>query len=594
MRGLGGNPASRAMRILDGVPQADPFGGWIEFPAYAVDRLSSVRVTRGGGSALWGTGALAGTVEMESATPDQLGEIEGRLALGSRQSVDAAASLTGKAADGFVTGSLTWARGNGFIPVIRPDRGAVDRRAPYRQISASLRAVTEVGPGTELQANLAMFGDRRTRGVPNSDNQSNGLDASIRLVGRGAAGWSLLGYYQHRRLESEFASIDPSRSTSTLVLDQFKVPARGWGARGELSLNRGPVDLRLGSDVRIVSGDTHESFRFVAGSPTRHRVAGGRNLTAGIFAAAGWSMGDVRASLSGRLDRWAIRDGRIDETDLNDANGSSTGFPDRTGWLPTGRIGLAWQANSQVTLRGSAYRGWRLPTLNELYRPFRAGADATAANAMLKPETLIGAEAGVDAQPLPGMKFGATIFAARLDDAIANVTIAKGPGVFPGVGFVSAAGSFRRRENLDSIVSRGLELDWDASLGEFATRISYAFVHARVHDSGLGGAIDGMRPIQVPKHHLTFSADWRPSRVAMMGVQARWTSARFEDDSNQRQLAGALTVDAIANHRFAHRWSVGARAENLFDRQVEAAVSERGEIERATPRTIWLELGFSY
>src|SRR5438067_23319 len=54
LRGLGGNASSRALLVLDGVPQGDPFGGWISFPAYTTDRLGSIRITRGGGSGLWG------------------------------------------------------------------------------------------------------------------------------------------------------------------------------------------------------------------------------------------------------------------------------------------------------------------------------------------------------------------------------------------------------------------------------------------------------------------------------------------------------------------------------------------------------------
>ena len=53
-------------------------------------------------------------------------------------------------------------------------------------------------------------------------------------------------------------------------------------------------------------------------------------------------------------------------------------------------LGAAYGAGP-VAVRAAAYRGWRLPTLNELYRPFRVGADATAANAALDPERLTGA-----------------------------------------------------------------------------------------------------------------------------------------------------------------------------------------------------------
>src|SRR3990167_1270652 len=34
LRGLGGNASSRALVTLDGVPQADPFGGWVAWSAY--------------------------------------------------------------------------------------------------------------------------------------------------------------------------------------------------------------------------------------------------------------------------------------------------------------------------------------------------------------------------------------------------------------------------------------------------------------------------------------------------------------------------------------------------------------------------------
>ena len=60
LRGLGGNASARALILLDGVPQTDPFGGWIPWSAYDPSRLGMVRVTRGGGSGVNGPGALAG------------------------------------------------------------------------------------------------------------------------------------------------------------------------------------------------------------------------------------------------------------------------------------------------------------------------------------------------------------------------------------------------------------------------------------------------------------------------------------------------------------------------------------------------------
>jgi vitamin B12 transporter len=66
LRGLGGNASSRALVTLDGVPQADPFGGWVAWPAYDAINLGGIIVTRGGGSGADGPGALAGTIALYS------------------------------------------------------------------------------------------------------------------------------------------------------------------------------------------------------------------------------------------------------------------------------------------------------------------------------------------------------------------------------------------------------------------------------------------------------------------------------------------------------------------------------------------------
>ena len=70
--------------------------------------------------------------------------------------------------------------------------------------------------------------------------------------------------------------------------------------------------------------------------------------------------------------------------------------PKRDGWLPTARGGVLAPIGGGFSFRAAAYLGWRMPTLNELFRPFRAGADATAANPDLDPERLAGVEAGLE------------------------------------------------------------------------------------------------------------------------------------------------------------------------------------------------------
>jgi vitamin B12 transporter len=592
LRGLGGNASSRALVLLDGVPQTDPFGGWIAFPAYLPERLAAIRVTRGSGSGYAGPGALAGTIDLTSGSPADLGMLQLRTAYGSRDSVDATALASANLGNGFVTLAGQYSRGDGFIPVVEEDRGPADRAAPYEQASLALRSVVDIGGGAELQANVSGYTDRRDRGVAFTRVASDGADASIRLVKRGGWGWSALAYLQTRQFASGFASVDDARAAASPTLDQYNVPATGMGGRIELAPPiGGGITLRLGGDVRKVSGRTQERYTFVAGTATRRRVAGGESNTLGGFVDASYEAGGLTLNAGGRLDRWTITKGSLIERPLaGGAALTNLAFADRSGTEATGRVGAALAAGA-VTFRAAAYRGWRLPTLNELYRPFRVGADATAANAALDPERLTGAEIGLDWHPLAALTLRATGYWNRLDGAIANVTLANGPGTFPGVGFVSAAGVYRQRQNLDAVEARGVELDGRFDAGAVSLAASYAFTDSRVRASGAAAALDGLRPAQTAAHQASTTLAWR-RRDLGASLTARYASPQFEDDQNRRELADALTFDAVAAAPLTNNLTVEARAENLTDARVEAGISGPGVIERATPRTLWLGLRY--
>lgn len=592
LRGLGGNASSRVLMLLDGVPQSDPFGGWISFPGYDAINLASVRVRRGGGTGGDGPGALAGTIELDSAgiSPDQ-SNIYSDLAYGSRESIEASIGTSQALGQGGLTISAQYARGDGFTPVIARQRGPVDGPAPYEQLGVNLRFVAPLNASTELQASGRVFTDERERGFAFSDNRNDGADASLRLVGRGNLPWSALAFVQMRRFESSFGAISADRRTVTQSLDQYNTPSTGLGARAEIRPSLGNAgELRLGAEWRRTTGETRELFTFVAGAPTRLRRAGGASETLGAFAEASFQASpDLLLTGGGRLDHWRLTDGRLRETVLATGAALTTAsFGDRSGWEGTGRVGFAWDAAGLLKLRGAGYLGWRLPTLNELYRPFRVGPDATAANAALAPERLRGAELGLDYE-IYTIRLGATVFWNRLDNAIANVTLARGPGIFPGVGFVSAAGAFSQRQNLDAVEARGLEIEASGDIGDFRLAAAYSYVDAKVEAAAGQAAIDGRRPAQVPRHFATGSIGWFPQGGdSGLNLTARYVGSQFEDDLGQLALDDAFTLDARAAFRLNRNLLIELRGENLLDTTVQAGISGPGIIERATPRTIWL------
>jgi outer membrane receptor protein involved in Fe transport len=294
-------------------------------------------------------------------------------------------------------------------------------------------------------------------------------------------------------------------------------------------------------------------------------------------------------SAGARLDHWQIDDGHLfEQTIASGAVLRDEDYAKRNGWLPTARGGILARLGDGLTLRSAAYLGWRMPTLNELFRPFRAGSDATAANADLNPERLAGAEAGVE-YGRGGLSLALTGFVNRLQDAIANVTLAHGPGVFPQVGFVAAGGFFRQRENVDGVKVRGLEATAQWTVGSWSVRAGASLTNARMQASGMAAFLDGLRPAQTPNFAATVAANWeRGGRGAEIAVHR--ISSQYEDDLNTRTLKGATTIDAFASWPLHNRLQLIARGENLTNALVMAGIGGDGAIERATPRTFWLGL----
>ena len=584
LRALGGNASSRALLILDGVPQADPFGGWVNWPAYDPAGLSEVRIVRGGGSVTYGPGALAGVIEMRSLSAAVLNaSIEG----GSRASLRGHVFAGHRAGSSMLTIDAQGSRSDGFIPIVSEMRGAADREAPYKNASVRARWIGTVGSDVEAQLNGLAFADSRDRGVDFTGNRTRGADVSVRLVGRGSWQWSTVAYAQWRNLRSSFASVSADRASANRVSLQDSVPSRGFGFGAELRPPvSGSVDLRLGADMRVTRGESREFYSFVAGEPTRRRISGGETLTAGFFAESMVRRG--RLSLGGgvRIDRWTVDDGRLRERLLAGGSLRDDRYAGREGWLPTARLNMVADLIGSTKLRVSAYRGWRMPTLNELFRPFRAGADATAANPDLKPETMSGIEGGIDFQK-GGFDLSATVFANRLNDAIANVTLGRGPGAFPGVGFV--AGDYRQRQNIDAVEVQGIEANGQYETGPWTIALGASFTDATVNAKRVVAPLDGLRPAQTPRFSTSASLTWERN-ARSFSIEVRHVSPQFEDDLNSRKLRSATPLNAFAAWPLSSTLQLIARGQNLLNGTIEASINDDGSIERATPRTLWLGL----
>lgn len=596
LRGLGPSGAGRTLVLLDGIPQNDPFGGWIDWSRIPTASLESAALTRGSGAGPWGNSALAGVIRLQSREVDRNGGFA-EANFGPNETYDATAGVQGIAGNSAWHGYAHGHHADGSFLIRKNQRGSIDRRARDRGAVGELGARFAINDDTVIRGTARYSESSFINGITAALSTTRVTDAALSVLhdAGAAASWEVNAYVRDQDFKAIFVAVNAARSAATLSLDQFSVPTNAQGGNAILRYRfDDQLTVDAGADVRAVDGATNENFQNQGAGFTRVRKAGGEQVLAGTFAELNWQPNDtLLATIGGRIDWWQQNDGIRRESVLQGgAIVRDDKFADRDGNVSTVRAGLNYSANDRVAIRAAAYTGFRLPTLNELYRPFRVGNDITEANPALGIERLQGLDLGVEWAPADDIKLSATYFHSVLKNAVANVTVRATPGLDPGLGIVVPAGGvLRQRRNLDRIVADGLEGEFTANVTpEVQFSLRYLYTSPNVTRSPQQPALKGLRLAQVAKHQGSAQVTWSPSESVSLSASARGTTNQFDDDLNSRILRGYAVADFTAEAGLTEQMRLVFAVENAFNRTIEAGRSADGLVSVGTPRTARLGL----
>lgn len=590
LRAIAPSGAGRTLVTLDGVPLNDPFGGWVIWSQLPPEALDGLDLVRGAGAGPYGAGALTGTVVLRERDGGAVLDASASERGGGR----VAASATTRIGPAALTVSGLREVSDGYVPVRGAAAGAADTPLDLDSRAAAARLDLPLG-GAALSLRAATWEEDRGAGLAGARADASGHSLSATAARAPSAdgyGWRLQAWRIDSNLANGSVAVADDRSTTTPANDQFATPSTGWGLNAALrrraSLPGGAaLEWEAGADARFNEGETNERFRYMAGAFTRGREAGGRTDVAGVYVDGSWRRGDWLVAGGVRADRWSNQAGFRAEYDL--ATGAPTldeTDPDRDGAVVTGRLAARRDLGGGYALRAAAYTGFRPATLNELHRPFRVGNDLTEANAALEPERLEGLETGL-AFDRAGLRWTVTGFWNRLDDAIVNVTVGEGPGVFPRAGFVPAGGVLRQRRNAGTIEATGIEASAEAALSaRLDLRVAVAFTDAEVEGGSEAPQLTGLRPAQAPELSAAVGVDWRPVDRLSLSLDLRHESARFEDDLNSRTLGAATTVDLGAEWQATPAAAIWLRLDNATDAEIEVSETATGVAGFSAPRTL--------
>ncbi|MDE2720132.1 TonB-dependent receptor [Candidatus Palauibacter polyketidifaciens] len=588
LRGLGGTAASRTLVLVDGVPLNDPYFGWVRWSQVPVEVIERIEIVRGGATVSWGSQSLAGVVHV--ITRSGGGGGFSASAQGGSQSTfrgDAMASFGDDRAGGYVAGELF--NSDGYILTEPSLRGAVD--IPSASSHGALRAKVEFQAGDRLRIHAQgnYFDQDKDNATPlrNNTTEAGFGQVGATLTTGETSSLAFNAYMQSQSYVNSFSGVEAGRNSEEPSISQ-DVPSSGVGANLVWSGEAGTI----GVDFLRATGSATERYLYRDGAFARQRETGGDQTLFGLFSQLQTDLGDRwRLWSGGRLDVWRNSSGS--RHILNTADRSvltDDAFEDRSGTQFSLNTGILYDASEQVALRASVYTGLRVPTLNELYKPFRAAGNVVnESNEALNPEKVTGLEIGVDFQPDPAVLVRLTGFHSSVRNAITDVTIqeAETSGVIQPCGFVAAGGVCRRRDNVGTLRSVGLETEIELRPSAvWLLAVNHQYNPTEVTDAPGRPDLIGNEVQGSPTHRAMLRVGHIDPSTLEVVATARYLGARFDNDLNTGEIAGSFLLDVRFRRQLTSRLSAFASVQNLFDAIAEMSHDANGFIRVGAPRTL--------
>jgi outer membrane receptor protein involved in Fe transport len=571
LRGIGPSGVSRTLVLVDGVPNNDPFGGWVYWSRVPLESSDRIEVVDGSTSSLYGNYAMGGVINFitNQATPKTL-DFKAQYGSRSTPKLD-------------FLGSHVWGKvgvtvdGNVFntdgYPIVRAnERGKVDNNASAEFWNLNLKLDYTPSERVHAFARIGYFDENRNNGKASTiDGTEEANDTIWRAYSGGVRArmpdqseLQATVFSDVETFHSNFLAVPqttPPRNVGRMTLTQT-VPTHSAGGMVQWSKAFGTKQyFTAGSDIRWVDGDSEENGLDAQTGTTvvLLRNSGGTQRNFGFFVQDLITpTSQLILTLSARVDGWRNYDGHNLETSLINAPVNNVpSLPVRSDTVASPRAAARYHLTSRLDVWGDIGWGFRSPTLNELYRQFRVGTTLTLANYNLGPEHLVGGEAGAAFAISPNSTVRATWFDNHIEDPVSNVTISQ-------VG----ANVTQQRQNLGATHVHGIQTDVEYRFGsDWRVAAAYVYDQAKVTENPTTPALVGKWLPQVPAHRGSFRLAYSNPRRFTASAGVQFVGSQYDDDLNtpSRRLPDFAVVDIMGSRAFGRNLELFAGVQNLFD-----------------------------
>ncbi len=567
MRGLGGQ---RALVLLDGIPLHDAYDGTIQWQKVPFDSLRQIEVVRGGAASLFGNFALGGTVNMLTRPVNESG-IRLDLASASASTTRGALTIDHEFSERLgLRVSHDRFNSNGYDRV--PNPGPVDIDGWNDSWSTAARTDYQLSEAMRgfLKANVSKI--HLSQGTPLAADRHDIFDTSAgiqRAMGSGGM-LSTSAFYRSQEEETSSGSILGQRE-SEFLSQASTIPSNVMGASIDWSTSRsGAIAfLSFGVDVQRIETDEHRLQYNRNGAVQREVNLSGSQQFAGLFGQLSWRPSDrLEILASARVDSYKSYDG----SELI-VKGAQMFYPEVSSTQFDPRVSFRYAVAKSTAIHGAAYRAFKAPTLRELYRSNQMGNSVALANPFLEPETLVGAELGVDWSS-DRVHAEVNVFRSDIEGLQSRAPVPGQPNAFQFL-------------NLGKSRSQGVEAMADVRISpRWAVNLGYTYSDAVVIEDP-NPALEGKLIPEVVPRMGSIALRYTGRDATAMTARYRLLSKSYGEAANLAPSPGYRVLDIAVSRPILSWLDAYASLENAFDKSYYYVLSPNMS-RSGQPRTLTL------
>lgn len=568
MRGVGKN---RVLILVDGVPQNDNFNNsiaWVAWGHIPKEAIERVEILRGPSSALYGSEGLGGVINIITKKPGEKRAASLQAKAGNASTFGGNAFYSQRIKNFGLLLSGGYEDTDGFYMVEDPEDYEIKRLRKKGQVFGKL--IYDFNSRSKLDFSALYFNQNAGQGreffrqelmLNQYALHYSQLFNAFRF--RGTA-------YLNRADKIAYQDNAADNYTSLNRQEKFK-NMYSTGMDAELTFFKWQVmDLTLGSSYKYINFDYDvdytDSERDAGALGEQQHISPFvftdiKLLNDKLFFNLGFRYDFIQTSNASNWDTQASAGKPAYDSTYNTTEAGS--------FSP--KFGVTWHPDSKTTIRASAGKGFRMPSLFELYKVHVRGGGTyyRQANPDLKPENIQSWDIGAVRKLSENLLAKVSFYQSLATDYIGDKLIDS----------AKFAGGTKTRyeyklDNISEVKIHGLEFEtqWSPSKYTFLNA-NYTYNISEIVKDIENKSLEGNYLPNNPRHSGHLIANYLNPKIINVSLGVNVFAKIFYDNENTLEKDSYYTIDLSLSRKFINRITGYINAENILNKQYPIFIS---------------------